>query len=223
MATPDPRREGAGNYPLLQLNLNESRLRNSALSQRDSGKTPDKHGLVRFCRRFAMNTFSKLSAGAAAAAMTLSLAAPAEAQYYDRSYRDYRYDRGISAGDIITGVAVLGGIAAIASALGRDGSGYGSRYRDDYRNAVNSCAYEAERAGRGRVHITDIDRRNNYSYRVRGTIDGGYGYDNRGYDSRYGGRYDNRYYGETRRTGFTCWARGDGRINDFRINDGYRW
>jgi hypothetical protein len=176
-----------------------------------------------------MKMFTKLSTGAAAAAMmTVGLAAPADAQYYDRSHRDYRYDRGISAGDIITGVAVLGGIAAIASALGRDNR-YGSRYRDDYRNAVNSCAYEAERSGRGRVSITDVDRRSNYSYRVRGTIDGGYGYDNRGYDDRYGrydnryGNYDNRYYGQSRRTAFTCWAEGNGRINDFRINDGYRW
>jgi hypothetical protein len=181
-----------------------------------------------------MNKFSKLSVGAAAAAfMTVSLAAPANAQYYDRSYRDYgRYDRGISAGDIITGVAVLGGIAAIASALGRDNR-YGSRYRDDYTNAVNSCAYQAERSGRGRVNITDVDRRSNYSYRVRGTIDGGYGYDNRydnrGYDNRYGrhddryGGYDNRYYGQTRAIAFTCWAEGNGRVNDFRLNDGYRF
>jgi hypothetical protein len=177
--------------------------------------------------------------------MTVSLAAPAEAQYRDR-YRDYgRYDRGISAGDIITGVAVLGGIAAITSALSRDGR-YGSRYRDDYRGAVNSCAYEAERSGRGRVSITDVDRRSNYGYRVRGTIDAGYdnrgygydnrGYDNRGYDSRYGrydnrygsydnryGSYDNRYYGQTRRLAFTCWAEGNGRVSDFRLNDGYRW
>lgn len=186
-----------------------------------------------------MNKFSKLSVGAAAAAfMTVSLAAPANAQYYDRSYRGY--NRGIGVGDIITGVAVLGGIAAIASALGRDNR-YGSRYRDDYTNAVNSCAYQAERAGRGRVSITDVDRRSNYSYRVRGTIDGGYGYDNRGYDSRYGrydnrygtydnryGTYDNRYggngyYGQTRAIAFTCWAEGNGRINDFRVNDGYRW
>jgi hypothetical protein len=193
-----------------------------------------------------MNKFSKLSVGAAAAAfMTVSVAAPAQAQYYDRSYR--HHDRGgISAGDIITGVAVLGGIAAIASALGRDGNRYGSRYRDDYRNAVNSCAYEAERAGRGRVNITDVDRRSNYSYRVRGTIDASYGYDNRGYDNRgydnrgyddrygryddgYGrydnryGNYDNRYYGQTRRIAFTCWAQGDGRVSDFRFNDNNRW
>jgi hypothetical protein len=213
-----------------------------------------------------MNRISKISAGAAAAAMTLSLAAPADAQYYDRSYRDYRhYDRGIGAGDIITGVAILGGIAAITSALSRDGSRYGygyrDRYRDDYRNAVNSCGYQAERAGRGRVSIVDVDRRGSYSYRVRGVIEGGggYGYDNRGYgryddrysrygtyDNRYGGYdnrygtydnrygygyggYDNRYGGgyDTRygagRVGFTCTARGDGRVTGFRIDNNYRW
>lgn len=206
-----------------------------------------------------MNKISKISAGAAAAAMTLSLAAPAQAQYHDRSYRDYRhYDRGIGVGDIITGVAVLGGIAAITSALSREGSRYGygyrDRYRDDYRNAVNSCGYQAERAGRGRVNIIDVDRRGSYSYRVRGFIEGGYGYDNRGYgryddrynrygtydnryggyDNRYGG-YDNRYggydhryggydsrYGGTGRIGFTCTARGDGRVMDFRIDNYFR-
>lgn len=211
-----------------------------------------------------MNRFSKLTTGAAAAAlMTLSFAAPAEAQFRDR-YRD----RSIT-NDLITGVAILGGIAAITNALGRDGQRYGygyrDRYRDDYRNAVNSCGYEAERAGRGRVSITDVDRRGNYSYRVRGVIDAGYdtrgyGYDNRGYgyddrrygrydrndryggydnryggyDSRYGG-YDNRYdrYGRYDRTGrygyddrsqqiaFSCTARGDGRIRDFRFDNAY--
>ena len=212
-----------------------------------------------------MNKFSKLGAGAAAAAlMTVSFAAPAEAQYRDR-YRD----RSIT-NDLITGVAILGGIAAITNALGRDGQRYGygyrDRYRDDYRNAVNSCGYEAERAGRGRVSITDVDRRGSSSYRVRGVIDAGYGYDNRGYgydnrgygydDRRYGrydrndryGRYDNRYggydsryggydnrYGRYERSGrygyddrsqqiaFSCTARGDGRIRDFRFDNRYGW
>ena len=195
-----------------------------------------------------MNKFQKLSAGAAAAAlMSVSLAAPAEAQFRDR-YRDYGYDRGIGIGDVITGVAVLGGISAIANAIGRDGGryGYGSRYRyrDDYRNAVNSCGYEAERAGRGRVSVTDVDRRGSYSYQVRGVIDSGYGGYDRGYgsyDRGYGsydrgyGSYDRGYGGYDRgydrygynnrmdRVAFTCTARSDGRITGFRLNDNYRW
>ena len=156
-----------------------------------------------------MNRFSKFVAGAATAAlMSVSLAAPADAQYRDR-YRNR--DRGIDAGDIITGVAILGGVAAIASALDRDGSryGYGSRYRyrDSYRDAVNACGYEAERSGRGRVSITDVDRRGN-GYRVRGVIDG--------YD-----RYD-RYDRYDARVAFTCRTDRYGRVRDFDVNR-YRW
>jgi hypothetical protein len=173
-----------------------------------------------------MNRITKLATGAAAAALvTVGAAAPASAQYYGRTYGydNYRYrDRGIDAGDIITGVAILGGIAAITSAFSRDAGryGYGNqyRYRDGYQNAVNSCGYEAERFGRGRVRITDVDRVGSDRFRVRGIVESGYG---GGYYDRYG-RYDRGYgydrggYGE----GFTCTARGSGRITDFRRTNG---
>ena len=169
-----------------------------------------------------MKAVSKILTGAAAAALLATTAAtPASAQY--------RRDRGIDAGDIITGVAVLGGIAAIASAIGNDGNRYGygyrNRYRNDYTYAVNACGREAERYGRGRVQITDVDRRGNNSYRVRGVIGGGYDRYDRGYDRRYDrdyGRYD---YDRGDRDGFTCTARGNGRITNFRISDrgGYGW
>lgn len=164
-----------------------------------------------------MKKISKLLAGAVGAAtLSVSLAAPAEAQYYGRHYDRYnRYDRGIDAGDIITGVAVLGGIAAITSALSRDVSRYGYsngyRYRDGYRYAVNSCAYQAERYGRGQVRILDVDQTGGDRFRVRGVIENGGGYYDR-YDRGYG--YD-RSYGER----FTCVAYGNGRIRDFRLND----
>jgi hypothetical protein len=174
-----------------------------------------------------MNTLTKVVAGAVTAAtLTVSLAAPAEAQRYRRDYYDDRYygrDRGIDAGDIIAGVAVLGGIAAITSALSRDYSRYGYqnsyRYRDGYRYAVNSCANQAERYGRGRVRITDVDRAGGDRFRVRGVVETGYdgyggGYDR--YDRGYG--YD-RSYGER----FTCVAYGNGRIRDFRLNNGYAY
>jgi hypothetical protein len=173
-----------------------------------------------------MKAVSKLITGAATAALlSVGVAAPAEAQYRDR-YRDR--DRGVDAGDIITGIAVLGGIAAVTSALSRDGGRYGygyrDRYRGDYTTAVNSCAYEAERIGRGRVQITDVDRTGNNRFRVRGVIDSGYGYDRGGYsrydryDNRYG-RYDNRYGRDDRygREDFTCYARSNGRITDFNL------
>jgi hypothetical protein len=156
-------------------------------------------------------------AAATAAVMSVSFAAPADAQYRDRSRYYDRYDRGIGASDIITGVAIIGGIAAIASALDRDGYryGYGNRYRyrDSYRDAVNACGYEAERYGRGRVSITDVDRRGN-GYRVRGVIDRFDRFDR--YD-----RYD-RYDRRETRTAFTCRTDYYGRVRDFDVNR-YRW
>ena len=160
-----------------------------------------------------MKAISKIITGVGAAALlSVTMAAPAEAQY---RYRDR--DRGIDAGDIITGVAILGGIAAIAGALDRDGSRYGYGYRDRYRygydTAVRSCGYEAQRIARGRVRITDVDRTGNDRYRVRGVVESGYG---GGYD-RYD-RYD-RYsrYDRFDREDFTCYARGNGRITDFNL------
>jgi hypothetical protein len=188
-----------------------------------------------------MKAITKYLAGAAAAAaMTITAASPAQAQIFGHD----RYDRGgIDTGDIITGVAVVGGIAAILSAFGRDGNRYGYdnryRYRDNYQAAVNACGYEAERYGRGgQVSITDIDRRNSSSYRVRGVIDAGYnsGYGAYGNNGRYGtygrnGTYGNngRYgtYGNSRynrydqRVAFACTARADGRVTDFDIDRRY--
>ena len=180
----------------------------------------------------------KILLGAAAAALTVSAAAPASAQYGSYNHRyDNRYDRrgGIDGEDIAVGVAVLGGVAAILGALDRDGGryGYGNRYRyrDGYSAAVNSCAYEAERAGRGRVRITDVDRRSNDRFEVEGVVEGGYGgYDtryDRGYDRGYDNRYDDRRYSSGYGERFTCVAYGNGRIRDFRMRDGYasrsRW
>lgn len=158
-----------------------------------------------------MKKFPKILTGAAAAALLTTVAAtPAQAQYR-------HYDRGgIDAGDIIAGVAILGGIAAVAAALDDDDDRYdyddryrdrrGYNYRDGYTTAVNACGYEARRYGRGQVRITDVDRRSRDRYRVRGVIeDGGYGYDRYG----YGNRRD--------RDRFTCTAYGNGRISDFDV------
>ena len=164
----------------------------------------------------------KFLLGSAAAALTLASAAPASAQYYDR----YGRRGGIGAEEIAVGVAVLGGVAAILNAFDRDGGryGYDNRYRnrDGYSAAVNACGSEAERYGRGQVRITDVDRRSNDRYEVEGVVEGGYGgYEwDRGYDRRYEARDYSRNYGER----FTCVAYGNGRIRDFRLNDGgYRY
>ncbi len=170
-----------------------------------------------------MKAISKTMLGAGAAALAaISFAAPAEAQYRDR----YRDRGGIDVGDIVTGVAVIGGIAAIASAIGRDG--YGNRYRGGYNYAVQACGQEAQRMSRGAVRITDVDRVGNDRYRVRGVVqDDGYGYDrgdryDRGYGYDRSDRYDRGYgYGGYTRRGygedFSCTARGNGRITDFRL------
>jgi hypothetical protein len=165
----------------------------------------------------------------AAAIATVSVASPASAQYRSDNRYDNRYDRrgGIDAGDIATGIAIIGGVAAILSAVDRDGGRYGydnrGRYRDGYSAAVNSCGIQAERAGRGQVRITDVDRKSNDRYEVDGVVEGGYG--GYGYDNRYGGRYDNRGYGYDNRAygeRFTCVAYGNGRIAEFRMRGGNR-
>lgn len=169
-----------------------------------------------------MRTLSKSLLGVAGAAVAAtSLATPAEAQRY-RRYDDRYYgrDRGVDAGDVIAGIAIVGGVAALISALDGD-RGYG---RDRYysrsggaRRAVDACAraarQEARYAGdRARVgEIYDVDRAGNGYYRVRGTLNvRDYGYDRRGY--RRG--YDND------RVGFTCTA-GYGRVVDLNIGGGY--
>ena len=164
-----------------------------------------------------MKALTKTLTGAAVAALvTVSAAAPAQAR--DRWDRD----DGIDVGDVVAGVAIIGGIAAIASAIGdndRDryddrrygtyGYGYGN-YGYGERGAVDACRYQAARYGRGEVRITDVDRRGSRSYRVRGVIENAGGYD-RGYDNR---RYGYDRYGYDR-IGFECDAREDGRITDF--------
>jgi hypothetical protein len=179
-----------------------------------------------------MTRISKFVTGAAAAAlMAVSTATPAMARHGD----------GIDTGDVIAGVAIIGGVAAIAAALSRDGNSYGydyrSRYRGGYTAAVSACGYQAERYGRGRVQIVDVDRRGNDRFRVRGVIDGGnsgygnygaaVGYDRYDRDDRYGYGDDNRYgYDRSDRYGrmsFSCTARGNGRVTDFDIDRGARW
>jgi hypothetical protein len=126
-----------------------------------------------------MKTLSKALVGTiAAGAMAISSATPAAA-------RDHRDGNGISAGDVIAGALIIGGIAAVASAASNNDRD--DRYRDDYRydragygdhygydrgydrggwgggnprRAVEQCVYAAERAASrysyGRADVTDI-------------------------------------------------------------------
>lgn len=126
-----------------------------------------------------MKTLSKVLVGTVAAgAMAISSATPAFAEHRDRD--------GISAGDVIAGALVIGGIAAVASAAGRDrdydrdyrydragygggydrGSGYDRGYGRDYdrgyhrgsaRRAIEQCVRTAEReAGRYSYGRADV-------------------------------------------------------------------
>jgi hypothetical protein len=172
-----------------------------------------------------MKTISKALVGTVAAgAMALS-ATPAAA-------RDRNND-GIDAGDIIAGALVIGGIAAVASSIGRDrgyNGTYGSPYYGDRygynnggnsRQAVEQCVYAAQRGAYG-ARVTDIrnvDRKRD-GYRVRGTVlvnerGGGWGRD-------YNYRNAGRNYDQGR---FTCEVRY-GRVVDLDysgLRGGYRY
>lgn len=186
-----------------------------------------------------MNVMTKtlLGAGAAAAAL-VSAAVPAQA-------RD-RYDRdrdGISAGEIIAGAVVLGGLAAVLSSgnNGRnDRRGYDDRYDDnragynyDNRNgggraAVNQCVASVERWANGysRSDVTQVRsiERTRYGYRVKGNVvvqDGGSGrYENDYYgNDRFGGNGYQRGYDKGR---FTCFVER-GRVVDIDYRGLEQW
>jgi hypothetical protein len=183
-------------------------------------------------------TKSLLGAGAAAAAL-VTVAAPAQAQRYDRYDRDRD---GISAGEVIAGAVVLGGLAAVIAAADNDRydrGGYDDRrggYNNGYYNnrnggsraAINRCVTQVEnwasRYSRADVtQIRDIDR-TRYGYRVQGNLivqDGWRGRDNDRYD-----RYDrDNRYGYNRgydRGRFTCYVER-GRVIDIDYSGLDRW
>ena len=139
-----------------------------------------------------MKTMSKALVGTiAAGAMAVSSAAPAFADS-----RGHDRDRGgISAGEIIAGALIIGGIAAIAGSGNRNdrdyrygdyrdndyrydraGYGYNGGYRDNPRQAVEQCVATAENEARrysyGRADVTDIRqiRDTRYGLEVKGRI-----------------------------------------------------
>lgn len=131
----------------------------------------------------------------------------------DQNAHGYRWDRGryrhrhrTSVGDVLTGVLILGGIAAVASAASRN-----SRARDDYRyrdyrpyrgdsryddsrgidNAVRMCVDEIERDVR--VESVDGVDRTGTGWRVNGAL-----FDGRGFACRISpdGRIENVDFGQ---------------------------
>lgn len=172
-----------------------------------------------------MNTLKTAMIGTAAATAMAVSATPAMAKDYDRG--------GISAGEVIAGAVVIGGLAAILSSGKKDRysqSYYGDDYRDgryrdrDYRDgryghnrygkrikprrAVNKCVRAAERkAGQyGRADVTQIRdvKRTRYGYKVKGRIVVKDGY--RGYRRSYD------------RGKFTCYVEGR-RVAGVRLKD----
>lgn len=172
-------------------------------------------------------TKSLLGAGAAAAAL-VSVSAPAQAR--ERYNRD-----GISAGEIIAGAVVLGGLAAVLSGgnngrSDRDGYDYDDRYnynRAGYnydnrggssRAAVNQCVTSVERWANGfsRSDVTQVRsiERMGDGYRVKGNVVVQEGPRARNYNDGYGadrynqsGRYDRNAYGRGYDKGrFTCYV-----------------
>lgn len=111
-----------------------------------------------------------------------------------RGHRGW-YDNGIDAGDVLTGVLILGGIAAIASAAGkqRDDARYPDERYGDWDDdagyaapdgefggvgigrAVDKCVAEVE-AGRGPVGSVDSAGRESDGWRVSGRLEGGDSY-----------------------------------------------
>ncbi len=157
--------------------------------------------------RLASGKSARLVFGAlAATALTTASFSPAMA-------RDHRERDGISAGEVIAGAVVIGGIAALAGAFDgdrdRDRDRYGYRYdrgdrwdrRGDWdrgdrwgdsfspRLAVDRCVRAAENQARrfggyryaDVIDVRDIDRTRD-GFRVRGRIDVGGGWNDRGND-----------------------------------------
>ena len=147
-----------------------------------------------------MSTLSKgLIGSITAGALALGTIAPAQAQW--RGDRDrYRQNNGISAGEIIAGALIIGGIAAVATSVGRNGR---DRYVDSPRDAVERCVVAAERTASrysygGRSDVTDIRnvRQTRYGYRVQGRIAvNQMDHDWRRGDARYGRGWDRDYRG----------------------------
>jgi hypothetical protein len=130
-------------------------------------------------------TTAKAAIGSLLATSMLATAVPASAQYRDR-HRDHD---GISAGEVIAGAVIIGGLAAILSGNSRDRHG---RYDGDYyrsgnwdydwrryggsRRAIEQCVSAVERRGRGDDidvrRITDVQRiRDGYRVQGRVTVD----------------------------------------------------
>lgn len=157
-----------------------------------------------------MNTLSKALVGSVAAgAMALT---PIVAQAQQGRGPDRRDHDGISAGEVIAGALIIGGIAAVAASASRNNNRYDGRYdnrygnngyRDNPRQAVEQCVNAAERGANrysygNRAKVTDvrsIDRKRD-GFVVKGRIAvNTQGRNWRAGDNRYGRGWGNDYRG----------------------------
>ncbi|HEU0097906.1 MAG TPA: hypothetical protein VFQ67_03940 [Allosphingosinicella sp.] len=105
----------------------------------------------------------RIITGLTAAALLATIASPADARR-----RHHRHHDDVDSGDVVAGAVVIGGIAAIASAIRED-----KRRKQDA--AVDRCSGEAESRTGGRVaEIFHVARRKGY-YTVEGALEGGEG------------------------------------------------
>jgi hypothetical protein len=157
--------------------------------------------------RLARSTLGTLAAGA----LAIASATPALADDHRGRDRD-----GISAGEIIAGAVVIGGIAALAGAFDGDRDRWDRRdYRGDgwdrgerwgygggARGAVERCVRAAENQARrfggyryaDVIDVRDVDRRR-FGFRIEGRIEVGDGgrWGGRGFDrGRFTCRLDGR-------------------------------
>lgn len=146
---------------------------------------------------------SRFSAALASAAVLSMVASPAFAQSWGGGWGDNwgggwgRHRSHVDAGDILAGILIIGGIAAIANAASkskRDRRDDDRRYPGDYPrersngygndndqqwqqnggvdNAVNRCSNEVSR-GSGRTATVDTINRDGDGWRVQGRTDEG--------------------------------------------------
>jgi hypothetical protein len=176
-----------------------------------------------------MTAISRILTGAAAAALTIGLAAPAQAQYDDR------YRRGSGVQDVVSAAAAVAAVVSAVTNQGRYRNGgydpYGRGGYDPYARggysgyghnrgyedrAVQACGYEADRRyaryGGARIQVQHVEQYRRDRLRVHGTAEVGNDY--RGGYGRYDRSYGNSY---AQRVSFTCTARLDGRVSDFRV------
>ncbi len=128
--------------------------------------------------------------------------------YGNRGYdRGRHHNRGVSAGDVIAGVAIIGVLAAIVGSASKSNN----RNRD-YQGSINSedqaadaCASRVEQRYGSSARVRGIDdvRRTNEGYTVRGTVE-----------------TNDRNDRNTQQ--FTCSIRY-GQVEDVRIDSGYAY